>query len=267
MPQVNWSHWTDIAVSIGLNILAAIALWIIGRWLINLACRLVSDQLIRRNIDATLQRYVHSFLSVSLTVILIIGILGYFGMQTTTFAAVIAAGGIAIGMAWSGLLANFAAGIFLVVLRPFKVGDFICAGGVTGTVENIGLFATTFNTPDNVQTLVGNNKIFSDNIQNYSTNGYRRVDLCAQLANSADYALAQTLLREKIATIANVMTTPPPDIEILEFNERGPVLAVRPYCHTDHYWQVYFDSNRAIRDTLTAAGFPLPEQPVVVRQG
>ena len=108
--------------------------------------------------------------SVVLNVALVVAILGFFGVETTTFAALIAAGGVAIGVAWGGLLANFAAGAFLVFLRPFKVGDFVTAGGVTGTVEAIGLFGTTINTPDNVHTIVGNNKIFSDTIQNFSAN-------------------------------------------------------------------------------------------------
>ena len=115
-----------------------------------------------------------------LDIILVVAILGFFGVQTTTFAAVLAAAGIAIGMAWSGLLANFAAGVFLVIFRPFKTGDFVSAGGVTGTIHEIGLFVTTIDAPDNVRNIVGNNKIFGDNIQNYSTNPYRRVELVAQ---------------------------------------------------------------------------------------
>jgi small conductance mechanosensitive channel len=113
----------------------------------------------------------------------------------------IAAVGLAIGMAWSGLLANLAAGGFIIVLRPFKVGDFVTAGGVTGTVTEIGLFVTAINTPDNVLTLIGNNKIFGDTIQNYSHNAFRRVDLTAQLAGSADWKGAAVLLRQRIAAI------------------------------------------------------------------
>src|SRR5262245_65232254 len=125
--------------------------------------------------------YMVNIVTVMLNIALVLGILGYFGVETTTFAALFAAAGVAIGMAWSGLLGNFAAGAFLVILRPFKVGDFVTVGGVTGTVEEVGLFATSIDTPDNVRTYVGNNKIFSDTIQNFSTNQYRRVDLSAQL--------------------------------------------------------------------------------------
>ena len=195
-----------------------------------------------------------------------VAILGYFGIETTSFAALLAAAGIAVGAAWGGLLANFAAGVFLVIFRPFEVGNFICAGGVTGTVEEIGLFVTTINTLDNVKTIVGNNKIFSDNIQNFSANPYRRVDLVAQLNHSVNHAEAINLLVERLQQIPNVLETPQPDVEILEFNLAGPVLTVRPYCNNDHYWQVYFDTNKVIRETLGNAGYPVPEQHYVVRR-
>jgi small conductance mechanosensitive channel len=259
---------TQYGAAFAAKILAAIAFWVIGRWLIGFAVGLVQKALSRQKVDPTVLRYVGNFITVTLNILLVIGILGYFGVQTTTFAALIAAVGLAIGMAWSGLLANLAAGGFIIVLRPFKVGDFICAGGVTGTVTEIGLFVTAINTPDNVLTLVGNNKIFSDNIQNFSHNAFRRVDLVAQLSGATDWKAAVALLKQRIAAIDNVLETPTVDVEILEFNLVGPVLAVRPYCHTDHYWQVYFDSNKVIKDALGEAGFPAPmaAQTVIVQQ-
>jgi len=255
------------ATVFGVKILAALAFWVVGRWLIHFVVRMVQGSLSKQKVDPTLLRYVGSIVTVTLNVVLVIGILGYFGIQTTTFAALIAAAGVAIGMAWSGLMANFAAGAFLVVLRPFKVGDFVTIGGVTGTVREIGLFATALDTPDNVMTVVGNNKIFSDTIQNYSANPFRRVELKAQLAGTTDAAAAMALLKEKVAAIPNVLTAPPVDVEILEFTLVGPVLAVRPYCHTDNYWQVYFDTNRTIRDSFGQAGFaaPMPAQLVVMQ--
>ena len=184
-------------VAFGLKVLGAIALWVIGRWLIYFAVGLVTKTLRKRPIEPTIVKYLGSTISVLLNVTLVVAILGYFGVQTTTFAALIASAGLAIGLAWSGLLSNFASGAFLVILRPFKVGDFISAGGVTGTVEDIGL-------------------------------------------------------------------DPPPDIEVLRFSPYGPVLAVRPYCNNQHYWQVYFDTNRTIRETFREAGFPVPEQHLAV---
>ncbi len=256
------------AADFGIKIVAAILFWIIGRWLIAFVCAMLQKTLARQHIDATVMRYMGTALSVTLNILLVIGILGYFGIQTTTFAALFAAAGVAIGMAWSGLLANFAAGVFLVVLRPFKVGDFVTVAGVTGTIVEVGLFTSVVNTPDNVMTLIGNNKIFSDTIQNYSTNPFRRVDLKCQLAGGADHKAAIALLKEKIAAIPNVLADPAVDVEILEFTLVGPVLAVRPYCANEHYWQVYFDTNRTLREALGDAGFPapMPAQAVFVSQ-
>jgi small conductance mechanosensitive channel len=256
------TKYQDVAVNLGIKILAAIAFWIIGRWLIGVVVRFLEGGLERQSVDPTVTRYLGSTVTVLLNVLLVIGILGYFGIQTTTFAALIAAAGLAIGMAWSGLLANFAGGAFLIVLRPFKVGDFVTAGGVTGTVKEIGLFVTSIQTPDNVYTLVGNNKVFSDTIQNYTHNAYRRVELKAQLSGATDLEAATASLKRAVSAIPNVLADPAVDVEILEFNLVGPVLAVRPYTHNDHYWQVYFDTNKAIR--TATAGFPAPTPSQVV---
>jgi small conductance mechanosensitive channel len=245
---------------VGLKLLGAIAIWMIGRWLIAISLRMMGSALTRQKIDPTLIRYIHSAVSALLNIALVIAILGFFGVETTSFAALIAAAGVAIGMAWSGLLSNFAGGVFLVILQPFKVGDFITAAGVTGTVESIGLFASTLNTPDNVKTIVGNGKIFGDTISNFSANAYRRVELTAQLAHGVDPEAAIALLKPALALVPNALNAPPPDVEILTFNLAGPVLAVRPYCNNEHYWQVYFDTNKMIRNTFANAGFPVPDQ-------
>lgn len=256
------SHYGDLiathATDIGLKILAAIVFWMVGRWLIGLVGRLLHGALERQHVDPTLMRYIGSFVTITLNVVLVVAILGYFGVETTSFAALVAGIGIAIGAAWGGLLSNFAAGAFLIVLKPFKVGDFVTAGGVTGTVKEVGLFASAINTPDNVLTLVGNAKIFADTIQNFTANPYRRVELKCQLAGNADHVAAMQLLRAKLAAIPNVLAEPAVEVDILDFNLVGPVLAVRPFCHNDHYWQVYFDGNRVIREALAEAGFPAP---------
>jgi small conductance mechanosensitive channel len=247
-----------------LKVVGAIVLWMVGRALIRFAVRVLVRSL-KFPFDQTVAGYIGTATSVLLNIALIVAILGFFGIETTSFAALMAGVGVAIGAAWSGLLSQLAAGIFLLILRPFKIGDFISAGGVLGTVEEIGLFVTRINTLDNVQTYVGNSKVFSDNIQNFSANPYRRVDLVAQLHNAVDPAQAIGLLKERLSKIPNIMQAPRPDVEILQFNPLGPVLAVRPYCNNEHYWQVYFDTNRTIRETFGAAGFPPAEQPIVVR--
>jgi len=264
MNQMMQSGWT-LAVALGIRVLEAILLWIVGRWLIGLALRIIGRGMTRQKIDPTLIRYIQNAVAAILNIVLVVAILGFFGVQTTSLAALIAAAGVAIGLAWSGLLSNFAAGVFLVILQPLKVGDFVTAGGVTGTVHEVGLFASSLDTPDNVRTIVGNAKIFGDVIQNFSTNPYRRVELTAQLAHGVDVHAAMALLKQALAGIPNVITNPAPDVEILTFNLAGPVLAVRPFCNNKNYWQVYFDTNRLIKDTFTAAGYAVPEQHYMVR--
>jgi small conductance mechanosensitive channel len=212
---------TTLLTTVGLKILGAIAIWIIGRWLISLALQIMGSAMRKQKIDPTLIRYISSAVSAILNIVLVIAMLGFFGVETTSFAALIAAAGIAIGMAWSGLLSNFAGGVFLVILQPFKVGDFITAAGITGTVEEIGLFATTLDTPDNVKTIVGNGKIFADTIQNFSANPYRRVELTAQLAHGVDPNAAVALLKPALARIPNVMTTPAPDVRNSDLQSFG----------------------------------------------
>ena len=246
-------------VPLGWKLIGALAVWVVGGWVIRLARAALGRFLVSRQVDTTLIRYLDASANVLMKILVLIGVLGVLGIETTSFAALIAAIGIAIGAAWAGLLSNFAAGIFLMVLRPFKVGDFIQGGGMLGTVREIGLFVTAIDTPDNVRTFVGNAKLFSDTIQNFNTNPFRRVELTAQIAHSVKPADAIQRLRDRVTKIPNVLGDPAPSVEILTFNPMGTVIAVRPFCHTDHYWQVYFDTNRAIADVGAEAGYPAPE--------
>jgi small conductance mechanosensitive channel len=261
-----WQFLSTQGLDFGLKVLAALAAWIVGRWIISVAVRLFTRALeAGKKVDSTLSNYLRSILTVLLNIVLVLAILDIFGIKTTSFAALLAGAGLAIGTAWGGLLTHFAAGVFMQVLRPFKVGDFVQVGGVTGTVSEIGLFGTTVVTPDNVQTIIGNNRIFSDTIQNYSTLAHRRVDCVAKVANGVDPLDAIARLKPVIAAIPNVVATPAPDIEIMSFTPEGPLLCVRPYCHTNHYWQVYFDTHKAIVATFGAAGYPVPETPIAPR--
>jgi small conductance mechanosensitive channel len=245
-------------VAVAIKLAAAISFWIIGRWLIGKVVSVIQAAMNRNQFDTTLTKYLGSIAAIALNVALVLGILGYFGIETTSFAAMLAGAGVAIGAAWSGMLGNFAAGAFMLVLRPFKVGDFVQIGGITGTVHELGLFGTVLVTPDNVLTLVGNSKVFGDTLMNFSARPTRRVDRTAQLAGSVDALDAVERLRSAITRIPNVATTPAPEVSVLDINLIGPVIAVRPYCHTDHYWQVYFDTNAAIIQTAKDAGWPPP---------
>lgn len=253
-----WDKAVPIITAVAIKVGAAFVLYMIGRWLISFAIKGLSRILTARNFDPTLQRYIANILSVVLNILLVVAILGYFGLQTTSFAALLAGVGLAIGAAWSGLLGNFAAGAFLIIFRPYKVGDYVVAGGVEGTVTEIGMFNTILNSPDNVVHVVGNSKVSTDVIKNYSANPHRRVERQAQLAFGIDPLAAIEKLKPALAAIPNVLADPAPTVEILDFNERGTLLCVRPHCHTDHYWQVYFDTNKAIASTFASAGYPPP---------
>jgi small conductance mechanosensitive channel len=254
------------AMAVALEVLAAIAFWLVGRWLIGRITAGMRAAMNRNSVDPMLVKYLGSVVSVLLNIALVIGILGYFGIETTSFAALLAGAGLAIGAAWSGMLGNFAAGAFMLVLRPFKIGDFVTVAGITGTVHELGLFGTTLITPDNVLTVIGNGKIFAEVIQNYSAMPVRRVERTAQLAGGVDAQDAIVRLLAAVTRIPNVAASPPPEVNLLDMNLVGPVISVRPYTHTEHYWQVYFDINEAIVQVAREAGWPAPTPSQIVRQ-
>ncbi len=261
-------HWLATkGADFGLKVVMAIAIWIIGRWIIGMVLGLIERAIAKSGkIEPTLARYLVSIIGVVLNIVLVLAILDVFGVQTTGFAALLAGAGLAIGTAWGGLLSHFAAGAFLQILRPYKVGDYVSAGGVEGTVKELGLFGTTIVSGDSVTHIVGNNKIFSDTIKNFSALPQRRVDCDAKVANSVDVNDAVARLKAALPAIKNVLKDPAPEVEISKFTAEGPLLTVRGYCHTDNYWQVYFDINKMIAFEFGKAGYPVPETPQVQRQ-
>lgn len=248
-----------------LKIIGAVLALLAGRWVIGYAVKAVEGTLRTQKVDPTLIRYSVSTLTVLLNIGLIVAILGFFGFETTTFAALLAGAGLAVGAAWGGLLANFAAGVFLVILHPFKVGDKISAGGVTGTVSEIGMFVTTIKTGENVVNFVGNNKIFADNIENYSDSRFRRVECRVQLGYDVDVREATDLLRQRLPDVPNVLKEPEPEIEIVRISRFGPVMQVAPACHPSNYSQVKSDTNLAVIETLRTAGITSPVQNIAVQ--
>ncbi len=241
------------ASDIGLKLLTGLAIWTIGRWLIKFAINMMATQMEHRHLDKTIIGYARSTVNVALNVVLAVVLLGVFGIETTSFAAFVAGAGLAIGAAWGGLLSNLAAGAFLIVLRPFKAGDTISAGGVTGNVIEIGLFVTTFLTPDNVITYVGNSKILSSTVKNYSASSSRRVDMVGHLKQSTNLEKTMVEVRERLLTVPNVLAMPAPEVSVQSFDEHGCTLAIRPYTHSDHYFQVQFDTADAMRGLLDGA--------------
>lgn len=246
------------ALPLLLKVIGALFIWFIGRTVIAGFRKVLDMGLQRRQLDATLIRYVGSLFTGSLTLMLIVGILGLMGVETTSFAALIAAAGIAIGAAWSGLLANFAAGIFLLVLRPFRVGEEIEAGGVVGIVQEIGLFVTTMDTSDNVRISVGNNQMFSDNIINYSHHPHRKMTVKVPLMHGVDTRVLQEALLGRLTSVKGVQATPEPQVEIAEFTFQGPVLAVCIFCKPTEFNDTQANVSEAIAEILLAMSYSVP---------
>jgi small conductance mechanosensitive channel len=264
--QEIWQFISTQAPAFAFKAFAALAAWVVGRWLIGWAVKLFGKAMARgEKVDATLSNYLQSIINFALNLVLVLAILDIFGVSTTSFAALLAGAGLAIGTAWGGLLTHFAAGVFMQVLRPYKVGDVVSVGGITGTVKELGLFGTTLVTGENVLTIMGNNKVFSDTIKNYSALPVRRVDCTAKIAHSVDALDAMSRLKTALAMVSNVSAEPAPEIEILQFTPEGTLLCIRPYTHVNNYWQVYFDTHKVIARTFGAAGYPVPELPTVQR--
>ncbi|WP_338867704.1 mechanosensitive ion channel family protein [Myxococcus stipitatus] len=243
-----------------LKAMGALVLWFVGRAIINAFRRVLYLTLHKRQFDATLIRYIESLFAGSLTILLLLGILGMMGFETTSFAALLAAAGIAIGTAWSGLLSNFAAGIFLLVLRPFRVGDEISAAGVTGLVQEIGLFATTIDTGDNLRISVGNNRLFGDNIINFSHHAHRRVAIKVPLMHGCDVHGLMRAFLERVGQVDGVQPQPPPSVGVAEFTAQGPVIAIGVSCKPSAAGAVTGGITQAASDVLISTGYVVPPQ-------
>ena len=244
------------------KILGAFAIWILGTFFIKIAQRLLRSTLSRQKVDPTLVNYANATSAFVFKAFLILAILGIFGIETTSLSALLAATGVAIGMAWSGLLSNFAAGIFLIVLRPFKVGDSIAAAGVTGVVREIGLFATTIDNADNLRVFVGNNKIFSDNILNYSANAYRTLSFRIQLTPSTHPLQAIEQFSKKLQELTNLKASV--SGEITEFNPLGVVVTLKTACHQSDYANLIIAGNQIVYETMQAEHYPAPDAKAVI---
>ena len=249
-----------------LKVVLALAVWFVGGYAIKAIIRLNERALNLRNTDATVVRYSKNFLSVALKIGLLVGLLGFLGLETSSFAALIAAAGVAIGVAWAGLLSNFAAGVFLVILRPFKVGDAVMTAGISGEVKEIGLFGTKIDTAEGVRVVVGNSKVFAENISNFSHNPVRRADATFQLAHCVDVEAAIELFRAELEGIEHVLVEPKPTIEILESNALGTLLALRVFCPTLEHAQTIFELQRRIARLRAAQNWPVPETRTAFRQ-
>jgi small conductance mechanosensitive channel len=242
----------------GLKVLGALVVLIVGRWVAGRVRKTVCQTLERSNLDATLIPFIAGIVYYVLLTVVVIAVLGLFGIQTTSLIAVLGVAGLAVGLALQGTLSNFAAGVMLLIFRPFRVGDYVEAGGTAGSVVEVGIFTTTLNTPDNVKILVPNSAIYGDVVKNYSANDTRRNDLSVGIAYGDDIGRAIEVIRKVIAEDERVLSDPAPVIAVGGLGDSSVDFVVRPWCRTEDYWPLRFDLTRKLKEALEAGGCSIP---------
>ncbi len=242
----------------GLKVIGALAVLVIGRWLARWVKRTTIRSLERANMDKTLIPFISGLVYTLCMVFVVVAVLGLFGIPTASFIAVLGAAGLAVGLALQGTLGNFAAGVMLLIFRPFKVGDLVEVAGTLGRVKEIGIFATHVNTLDNVRVIMSNSTVYGDKIKNFSTNEMRRVDLRMGVSYGDDLEKAKTTILGVINAHPKVLKDPAPQVEVVEMADSSINFVVRPWCATDDYWRVYFDVTQGCKEQLEAAGLSIP---------
>ena len=252
---------TNWGISTGKQIISAIIIFLIGRLLISIVNKLVAKLLARRHVDAGVQTFIKSFVNIMLTILLIVAIISKLGIDTTSFAALLASAGVAIGMALSGNLQNFAGGLIILLLRPFKVGDFIECQGVSGTVKEIQIFHTILTSPDNKVIYVPNGSLSSGTVINYSREATRRVDWTFTVEYGEDYEKVENVINKLIAADERILDTPAPFVNLIALADSSVNVVVRVWVKSENYWDVFFSMNKAVYATFNKEGinFPFPQ--------
>jgi small conductance mechanosensitive channel len=249
---------SEYAITYGIQFILSIAVFIIGKWLANSIASFLAKGLEAKGVDVTLVRFVKSIVFYILFIIVIIAALGQLGIQTASFVAIIAAAGLAIGLALQGSLANFAAGVLIILFRPIKVGDFVEVSGVTGSVSEISIFATTLLTGDNKTVIIANAAVTGGNITNYSTQPTRRVDLVVGVAYDANIQQVKDELKALADADERILKDKDVTIGVVELGDSSINLVFRPWVNAADYWGVYFDLNEKIKDRFEAIGVGIP---------
>lgn len=242
----------------GLRILGAVVIFLVGRWLAGLVSKMIEKALIRSKVDETIARFIKHLTHIAALVFVVIAALAAVGIETTQVAVVIGAAGLAIGLALQGSLANFASGFLMIILKPFKVGDFIEAAGTKGTVKEIGIFNTYVNTPDNIRVIIPNAKLTGDNIMNYTANGTRRVDLVIGVSYEDDLKKAKRVIEQVLAEDERVLDDPPPTVAVVDLADSSVNFVVRPWVNAADYWNVYFDTTAKVKLSLEENDITIP---------
>jgi len=248
----------ELLLSYGMKIILAIVVYVVGKWLVTTLCNLFAKTLQARGVDPTISGFVRNISYYALLIMVVIAALGQLGVQTASFVAIIGAAGLAVGFALQGSLANFASGVLIILFRPFKVGDFVEAGGTAGVVNEISIFSTIFKTPDNKTVIVANNTITGGNIVNYSSEQTRRVDISVGVGYGSDIKQVkealQTIADEEERIIKDKATT----IAVSELADSSVNLVFRVWVVTDNYWPVYFDLTERIKIYFDEKGIEIP---------
>ena len=256
------SEYLDIAIELGiqygLKLIAAIAIFLIGKMVANWVKRLVARVMNKGGLDPIIIGFSSSIAYIAMMAFVIVAALGQLGIQTTSFIAILGAAGLAIGLALQGSLANFAAGFLMIIFRPFKVGDVVEAAGVTGKVNAIHIFTTTLTTPDNKTIIIPNAKLGGDNIINYSTQDTRRVDLTVGVAYDADLKQVRNILEEIVSNDSRVLSDPAHQIAVSELADNSVNFVFRMWVKSADYWDVFFETNEIIKNRFDEAGIGIP---------
>ena len=251
-------NFREALVAWGPMLISALVVLVVGWWLSSLLTSLTRRLMTRAAVDATLTTFVCNLVYMALIALVVISALGQLGINTTSFAAVIAAAGLAVGFALQGSLGNFAAGVMLMLFRPFKADDFVEAGGVAGTVEGVQVFATKIRSADNREITVPNGQIIGGSIVNYSAKETRRVDLVFGIGYGDDLAKAKATLNEIVSSDERILQEPAPTIAVLELADSSVNLAVRPWVKTGDYWPVHFDLVERVKVEFDRQGISIP---------
>ena len=263
------SWWLSLqahAVTLGVTLLKALLVFIVGRLVISLLNRLVRKILSRRNIDPSVKTFVGSLVNVLLIVLLAVSIVAILGIETTSFAALLASAGVAVGMALSGNLSNFAGGLIILLFKPFKVGDYIEGQGESGTVREIQIFHTILTTPDNKVVYIPNGALSGGAITNYSREPLRRVDWTFGVDYGEDYQKVKGVITSIIARDTRILQEPAPFIALHALADSSVNVVVRVWVASADYWDVYFDINQAVYETFNREGIDFPFPQLTVHQ-
>lgn len=248
----------DFATEFGPKVIGAILIYVIGSWVIKKLMNVFRKGMNSQDYDKSLQKFLLSLAKWALTIFLIITVISMLGVETTSFAALIAAAGLAIGLALQGSLSNFAGGVLLIIFKPYKIGDLIEAQGVLGSVKEIEIFTTKLITPQNKLAIVPNGAMANGNIINYTAEGKMRVDTTVGIDYSSDIKKAKEVLLEMLKANPKVLQDPAPSINVEELADSSVNLAVRPFCKPEDYWDVYFATIEGTKEALDKAGVEIP---------